>query len=227
MTEPWPISAVATKILKDGRIRPADLLPLAYKELVLIGAVALRTSPATRFHRTTTHMALREGARTPWYELNELLASLHRHAAQGGRVDHVVHRLGAKDPSLAKRIAASACRGLMLQGLVVADDHRLFGVTVRRRLAATPAGEVLRTELVERVASAAEDVGSVLPPSLLLVLDRHQRTEIDRAFKNAGADGSFSVNLSGFDSLSCFDTACHDSGGHGGDGGQDGGGGGD
>jgi hypothetical protein len=219
VSEPWPLSAMATKILLEGRIRPLELLPLAYKELVILGAVEIRLEPRRRFLPRRTWMSLVEGAEPPSPELADLLRTLHHHAAMGGRVDKVIERVRAKDPGLPRRIAATAGNGLARAGLAVADDRRALGVTYRRRIAATPAGQALRAEFARLVKAPASEEARKLPPALLLLVHPWQRAEIDRALRNGGADGSpaFSMDFSQFDAMTCFDAAA-DSGGDGGGG---------
>ena len=199
----WVYSAAATQVLLSRRAKPNDLLPLAYKELVLRGSLSIQPKDR-RFGKPLPWLAVNAAMPLP-PELVRLDEQVRRLAPAGGSVRGVIQKVGQHSPAVGSALKNDVLYRLKTAGLVTQE---------RRFLRPT---RVLLTNEGARARDAFRELRDPGEPAVLLLHSGPSMPEIDRALRDllAGVDaGVFN---------SSFDSACHDGGG-GHDGGGHGGG---
>jgi len=229
----WPLSAVATAVLRDPDLDGGTVLRLGTRELVARGVLVVRRGTSGRRGQDPPLLLLPgPNALDPDLPrpLPVLGAALSAQVPPDGRpVTDVVWKALAARFDLADRLRAD-CRALLAErGLLRAERTKWLGVVPRTRWTRTPSGDAWAGS-VERAAA-----GTVLPATgLLLALD----PELARALhQRLASGGESSVAADGAEQDSQLDDALLgdlgtqlDAGvdaGSGADGGGDGGGGGD
>jgi hypothetical protein len=198
----WERSAAATQVLLSSRARPNDLLPLAYKELVLRGSLSI-TPKERRFGKPLPWLTVNPAVPLP-LELARLDAHVRRLAPEGGSVRGVIQKVGQREPSVGSALKNDVLQ-LLEKDALVTQQRRFLRPT-----------RILLTEEGTQVRDAFRELRDPSEPAVLLLHSGPSIPEIDRALRDilGGVDGA-AFNSS-------FDSACHD----GGAGGHDGGGGG-
>lgn len=195
----WEYSAAATQVLLLSRARPTDVLPLAYKELVLRGSLSVQLKER-RFGKPLPWLGVNAAVPLP-AELSRLDEQVRRVAPAGGSMRGVVQKVGQHSPFGGSALKNDVLYRLESAGLVT-QERRFFRST-----------RILLTEEGTRVRDAFRALRDLGEPAVLLLHNGPSMPEIDRALRDLlpGVDaGVFNTS---------FDSACHDGGG-----GHDGGG---
>jgi len=239
----WPLSAAATSVLRAPDTDAGEVLELALKELVVVGAWR---APRVGGRRGRPRHALARGARPvpPLAPLPVLHRALEEILGDGGRdLAGSVQRLLRRRPGLPERLRADARAALVERGLLHVERRRLLGVLPRTTAVRTQLGESWLADARDRMRWLAERPDdarqAVAAGGLLLLLDAAALEEVAEAVRalrdvpprSGGVvidDRSGDEDLAGLDALGGSLDAAIAEGGAGGDGGGgDGGGGGD
>jgi hypothetical protein len=195
----WPHSAAVTQVLLTRKAQQQKLLPLAYKELVLRGALEVTTR--RRLLGSTT--LLRPLPRSDLArELQALHTDLLRVVPQGGSAQKVIGTMARKS-IVHQGWYRDVRRAAVNAQLLTMEERRVLGLPAGHTLTLTKLGATAEEDVRELLASAAEHLDE---PVVLLLSRKGLFPEIDRAL--AALDSAFGD----------IDGSCGD-GGDGGDGG--------
>ena len=192
----WAWSAAATKVLTTATARKDELVPLAYKELVVRQAVRLETRKRRwlpKTHRLTPSAHPVEVPR----ELQPLAQALRDWVSRGDELGRAVRRVAAKT-SAHDQVVELTQVALIEAGLLTAEKRRLRSPRLHRTQAGVEA------------ALAFSRLRDTEVPAVLLLGNR-QLPEIDQAFR--AFESAFDVDFSSFSSS--VDGACHSADGGG------------
>ena len=165
--DPWPLSAVATALLRGLDVPPDELLKLGLKELVVREVVRLeREERFSLLPARRVRLWLRPGIERvpPVAPLPDLAAAVRR--VLGGRREEladVAKRLRRDDGRLAERLRDVCAADLRSRGLLRTERSRVLGLIPRDRLARTAEGEAWERaswEREDRLAALRDQAGS-------------------------------------------------------------------
>ena len=135
----WPLSAAATaRLLSDVPVRRGRLLELSVKELVLAGALAVRSERAR--WRRTTELRWAAGPVPERVPLPLVAARLRQAGPDGGEARRLARSVLSADRDLPAKVELACTTALVEAGLARVDERTVLGRR-RRRLVRTPEGD--------------------------------------------------------------------------------------
>ncbi len=136
-SEPWPLSGVATALLRGPDTPPHHLFRLGLKELVVRGVLTLEREEHRRIlggHRVRLRVGPGHAKVPPAAPLPELDVAVRR-VLRGDRkeLEDTVNGLFEDDRRLPERLRGAAARDLEARGLLRAQRTRVLGLVPRTR----------------------------------------------------------------------------------------------